>query len=144
MRKLHLWGKTPIYNSETLVVHQDRSTHSMVLVWNKTPSFEVFTEELTHVLELYKDYQGNWITDATLSQAIDLQSQIWMEEVWMPQLLEQGIKRMATIIPKQKYLKLKSTDPSKPYGENEFTTAFFYSDTDARNWVRKEGLKHSA
>ncbi len=129
-----------IFENENVEVSVGREFPVFLVKWINQPTPGEFKENLEEILKLYIQYGGYWMYNTDSLPKFDSTIEIWLQEKWLPRLLATGIEFMSIIIPYNRYIKLKDTTPISPYPSSNLSTAYFYDERDAYNWLRQISL----
>jgi len=104
--------------------------------WTQPPTSAEFREVLSKGLEAIQSNKlQRWVGDVRQLGAILEEDQKWSNEVWFPQAIQAGIKRMAVVIADDIFNQLSVEEIMNKVEAVDLTSHYFSNLEEARSWV---------
>ncbi len=122
------------FSSEYATIAWNTEISAVELVWLQNPSSEALRTALSAGLELLRMKRGQfWLTDLTHFKLIEIDDQEWGLNVWTPQAIAIGLKKLATVQPGTALSRINSKEYFK---KSTYESAAFPSIDEARQWLK--------
>jgi hypothetical protein len=104
-------------------------------IWKGHALKDQYKEGMMKALELIKEKKvERWIADLTDLGVISGENQKWTNEVWFPQVLQAGLKRMAIVVSKDVLCNMATKNTMSKVADNVYSK-YLDSRADAKAWV---------
>jgi len=104
--------------------------------WKDDVDSEPMREGLEAGLELVREkHAKKWLVDSRRLGAIDPQDVKWVNETWMPQAVDAGLRWMAFVMAKKIVMKLTMKSFIARINDREISNAYFEELDEARKWL---------
>ncbi|MDW7691967.1 hypothetical protein R9C00_15510 [Flammeovirgaceae bacterium SG7u.111] len=132
-----------IYKGEVFNVSVDEEIPAIYEQWLGRVNGEEFRELLLKKLEIYKKQKIyhpdlNWINDITGLRGPETEDQLWARNEFHPQLYPSGVRKIASIVPPQTYLRLPDGHITGFTDNTGIRICYFDSYADAATWLMKK------
>jgi SpoIIAA-like len=126
-----------IYFSEDfLQIEWDSSSKAVIMIWKKFVKGEPFKLGLNKGLELIiKQKSFRWLADLEHMQVLSQEDQTWSSEDWFPRAVEEGIRKMAIVMPRSALAKLGLRNVMDKIKDIEIETSYFTDIQSAKKWL---------
>ncbi|MEM9982895.1 MAG: hypothetical protein AAF734_10390 [Bacteroidota bacterium] len=131
--KVHLDSKLA-----TISINEEKKT--AFLYWKPFKNTEEYKHVLEKGLEAIETYQiENWIPDISEAKIVSPEDRKWAEEVFIPEALRLGIKRIAFVLPAEDAFKKHYANKLREsVADKEVIFETFGSLRDAERWVTRQ------
>ena len=135
-------SKQVFFDSESAKIYYDAEINTTVIAWKKSITSMEYRKAFRAVLLTLKTYNTpGWIADLRLQGVVDPEDQIWFLETVIPEAIQCGLKRIATVgftdpIRKDYYSRMAASA-----AEFDIQLKVFYSVEEANEWM--QGFTHS-
>lgn len=105
-------------------------------IWKGHALKDQYKEGMNKALELIKERKlERWIADLTDLGVISGENQKWTNEVWFPQVLEAGLKRMAIVVSKDVLCNMATKNTMAKVADDVYSK-YFDNRADAKAWTQ--------
>jgi hypothetical protein len=130
-------GLETVFSSEIGDVFFDTSINAVQITWKAYATTEEFREVLHHALTLMNERKADkWLANTKSLGVINPEDHVWFNEVWMPQAMEAGTRRVAMIVSDDVFAQLSMDDIMDEVREiAPVRDRFFTTIEEAREWL---------
>lgn len=108
------------------------------LEWTTAPTSDELILGLYSRLELVKEKKATkWIGDVQKMGAINPSDQDWINQVWFPEFLQTGVKKMGIIVGNDIFNQLSVESIMSNVESIGFTSQYFPNTKEAQDWIQQ-------
>ncbi len=127
------------FESKYVEVLFDESINTGIGNWNGFVSGEEYKTGLNKALELLKEKKTHkWIGNLSNMEAITEEDQRWANEVWFPNALAAGMKRLGVVVSKDIFNQMSVEEMLNKVESLDLVTQYFDNLENAKAWMKTQ------
>jgi len=128
-----------VADTDLYTIEHDDGLDCYVFTWNDFASGERFRSGADDWYEAYqKNPSPNVIVDASSVEAHDEAEQQWIQEDWVPRMLDAGVERIVTVVADSAIAKMDAEEILDGIKHLDYEPYLTDSVEDGRDWIRRQ------
>lgn len=133
--KIDMEPKIFFENKVAKVLHNEEKNYGKA-VWSGFAHGESYQNVLNSALRLFKEKNISlWMADLRDMEAITEEDQKWANEVWFPQAIGGGLKKIAILISKDAFNQMAVEEIMTKVDAINFSSGYFSDFSEAEKWL---------
>lgn len=132
-------SKAVLQDDTAYTIEWDDDIEAVVHTWEEFTSGQEFRDGCEALLDAIKRKNADRIlVDTRGIQAHDDRDQEWLEEQWVPRVIDAGVSYAATLIPDSAIAEMDMEELMTELEEYDYTTMMTADMDEAREWVASQ------
>jgi flagellar biosynthesis GTPase FlhF len=132
-------SKAVLQDDTAYTIEWDDDIEAVVHTWEEFTSGQEFRDGCEALLDAIKRKNADRIlVDTRGIQAHDDDDQAWLEEQWVPRVIDAGVSYAATLIPDSAIAEMDMEELMTELEEYDYTTMMTADMDEAREWVASQ------
>jgi len=126
-------------DNSTYTIEWDSDVSAVIHTWKEFVAGEAFKEGLRELGDVIKQHEArHFVVDASGIQALDEEDKEWLKNVWIPRMMEAGVKASVTIPQDSVIAKMDMEKIHTEVEEYGYESTMVASKAEAREWLSEQ------
>lgn len=126
-------------DTDSYTVEYDPEIDAVVHTWTAFTSGQAFRDGANELLEVFRERDtGKLLVDTSGIQAHDDEDEAWLEEEWIPKMLDAGMTHAAHVYPDSVISEMDMEEFEESIADLPYDVVFTADLGEAREWTAKQ------